>query len=312
MRAVSYSDGKVFTTEVESPQGEGILVNISSAGICGSDLHLLNAGAHSPHVAGHEIAGMTSNGTPVAIEPIISCGSCLSCLNGDYHLCKNDQKGMGMTINGGMAEQILVPEHCLIQLDKRVDLNDACLVEPLAVAMHGFIRTQTKPGHRIAVIGGGAIGLSAVAAAKFIGCEVDLHARYDHQKEAGEKLGAGLLNGWYDRVIDCVGTKETLKLSSQTAKSGSWIVLLGIPLKGIVLPGLKMIMNEIKLFPSIMYGSSSGVKDFEEAAKLLALNPIIGETLITHRFSLEDSEEAFKVAQDKTSKCIKVVFDSKA
>jgi threonine dehydrogenase-like Zn-dependent dehydrogenase len=61
-----------------------------------------------------------------------------------------------------------------------------------------------------------------------------------------------------------------------------------------------------------MYGSSSGVKDFEEAAKLIALNPIIGETLITHRFSLEDSEEAFKVAQDKTSKCIKVVFDSKA
>ena len=55
MRAVSYSEGKVFTTNIEQPKGEGVLVNISSDGICGSDLHLLKDGAHSPHVAGHEI-----------------------------------------------------------------------------------------------------------------------------------------------------------------------------------------------------------------------------------------------------------------
>ena len=55
MRAVFYSEGKVFTTNIEQPKGEGVLVNISSDGICGSDLQLLKAGAHSPHVAGHEI-----------------------------------------------------------------------------------------------------------------------------------------------------------------------------------------------------------------------------------------------------------------
>ena len=312
MRAVSYSEGKVSTTNVEQPEGEGVLVNISSAGICGSDLHLLNAGAHSPHVAGHEIAGITPNGTPVAIEPIISCQLCDNCKSGDYHLCKEDFQGMGMSINGGMAEQIMVPENCLIPLDKKILLKDACLIEPLAVALHGFIRTKTQSTHKVAVIGGGTIGLAAVAAAKFIGCQVDLHARYDHQKEAGNKLGAGLVDGLYDRVIDCVGTKETLGLSARTAKPGSWIVLLGIPMEGILLPGMKIIMNEIKLFPSIMYGASSGVKDFEQAAKLLALNPEIGDAMITHRFSLEDAEEAFRVAQDKSLKSIKVVFDPEA
>ena len=312
MKAVSYSEGKVFTTDIERPKGDGVLVNISSAGICGSDLHLLNAGVHAPHVAGHEIAGLTSNGIPVAIEPIISCQSCDSCKKGDYHLCKEEFYGMGMSINGGMTEQIIVPEHCLVPLDKKIFLKDACLIEPLAVALHGFIRTNTKSNHRVAVIGSGTIGLAAVAAAKFIGCKVDLHARYDHQKEAGEKLGAGSLEGLYDRVFDCVGTKETLNLSVRTAKPGSWVVLLGIPMEGIVLPGLKTIMNEIKLFPSIMYGASSGIKDFEQAAKLLALNPDIGNTMITHRFSLEDSKEAFRVAQDKSSKSIKVVFDPKA
>ena len=311
MKAVSYSEGKVFTTEIEKPKGDGVLVNISSAGICGSDLHLLNAGVHSPHVAGHEIAGLTSNGIPVAIEPIISCQSCDSCKKGDYHLCKEEFYGMGMSINGGMTEQIIVPEHCLVPLDKKIFLKDACLIEPLAVALHGFIRTNTKSNHRVAVIGSGTIGLAVVAAAKFIGCKVDLHARYDHQKEAGEKLGAGSLEGLYDRVFDCVGTKETLNLSVRTAKPGSWVVLLGIPMEGIVLPGLKTIMNEIKLFPSIMYGASFGIKDFEQAAKLLALNPDIGNTMITHRFSLEDSKEAFRVAQDKSSKSIKVVFDPK-
>ena len=247
MKAVSYSDGKVFTSNIDFPSGEGILVDVASAGICGSDLHILNSGAHSPHVAGHEIAGITSNGTHVAIEPIISCRKCTSCESGDYHLCKVDFQGIGMSINGGMAEQILVPEECLIKLDKRVVIEDACLVEPLAVALHGFIRTNTTSSHKIAVIGGGTIGMCAIAAARYIGCEVDLFAKYDHQKEAGSKLGAGILEGLYDRVVDCVGTKETLDLSAKSAKPGSWIVLLGIPLEGITLPGLRVIMNEIKV-----------------------------------------------------------------
>ena len=311
MKAVSYSDGKVCTKNLERPSGEGVLVDVASAGICGSDLHLLNSGAHSPHVAGHEIAGITPNGTHVAIEPIISCRECITCKSGDYHLCKVDFQGMGMSINGGMAEQILVPEECLVRLNKKIPIQDACLVEPLAVALHGFIRTNTKSTHKVAVIGGGTIGMCAIAAAKYIGCEVDLYAKYDHQQEAGNKLGAKVLDGVYDRVVDCVATHETLDLSAQSAKPGSWIILLGIPLAGINLPGLKIIMNEVKIFPSIMYGSTAEVKDFELAAKLLSTAPDIGETIITHRFSLDESEEAFRVAQDKTSNCIKVVFDPK-
>ena len=54
------------------------------------------------------------------------------------------------------------------------------------------------------------------------------------------------------------------------------------------------------------------VKDFEQAAKILFRNPEIGNSLIAHRFSLEDSKEAFDVAQDKNFKCIKEVFDPKA
>jgi len=309
MKAVSYADGKVQTKEIPYPSGEGILVEIASAGICGSDLHLLRGGSHSPHIAGHEISGITENGKHVAIEPVITCGTCIQCRSNDYHLCKNDMKAIGMNTDGGMTEKIIVPEECLIELDPKVPIKDACLVEPLAVAMHGLIKTQVNETHRVAVIGGGTIGLCSIIVAKSLGCKVDLYAKYDHQLEAGISLGAGQLSGSYDRVIDCVGNTETLELSAKSAKPGSWIVLLGIPFEGIHLPGLKVIMNEIKIFPSIMYSSTDGIKDFTKAAKVIAEHPMIGQTIITHRFSLEDSEEAFKVAEDKSYKSIKVVFD---
>ena len=311
MKAVSYADGKVsFHAKAPNPKGDGILVDIASAGICGSDLHLLHSGAHSPHVAGHEIAGLTPNGKHVAIEPIIPCWDCELCHVGDYHICKNESLGIGITSNGGMAEKILVPEHCLFELDKKVPLHDGCLVEPLAVSLHGLIKTKTTEKHKVAVIGGGTIGLCSILAAKYLGCHVDLYAKYDHQMEAGFKLGAGEISGRYDRVVDCVANSQTQELSANTAKPGSWIILLGIPLKGINFPGMKMIMNEIQVFPSIMYSSTDGVRDFSLAAKLISKNTKIGEIIISHRFNLEDAEEAFRIADDKNSGSIKVVFNN--
>ena len=61
-----------------------------------------------------------------------------------------------------------------------------------------------------------------------------------------------------------------------------------------------------------MYGSTAGIKDFEVAAKLISTMRTIGDTVITHRFPLDEAEEAFKVAQDKSSNSIKVVFDPKS
>ena len=79
MKAINYSNRKVFSINTDKPKGEGVLVNISSVGICGTDLHLLESGAHSPHIAGHEISGITSDGQHVSIEPVIRCGECDCC-----------------------------------------------------------------------------------------------------------------------------------------------------------------------------------------------------------------------------------------
>ena len=103
-----------------------------------------------------------------------------------------------------------VPEHCLVSLDKNMDLRNSSLVEPIAVAVHGYKITDTKSKHRVAVVGGGSIGQCAVVTAYSMGCKVDLYARYDHQKEAAEIWGASEPKGEYDRVVDTVGNPEAL------------------------------------------------------------------------------------------------------
>ena len=71
-----------------------------------------------------------------------------------------------------------------------------------------------------------------------------------------------------------------------------------------------MMVKEIRVFPSMVYGVTNGARDIERAAELLTLNSQIGKTLITHRFPLNSAKEAFDVAKDRKSGSIKVVFDT--
>ena len=137
MKAVNYSEGRVNVIDTPKPTGEGILVNISSCGICGTDMDMLNNKGHFSHIAGHEMSGRLTDGTLVAIEPLDYCGGCSECKSGNYNLCSNEKFQMiGLTSNGGMAEQIIVPEHCLVKLDQEIDPTTSCLIEPIAVAVH--------------------------------------------------------------------------------------------------------------------------------------------------------------------------------
>ena len=88
MRAVRCANQTVEVVDLPSPIGEGVRVKIVSAGICGSDLHLLKSHFPLPYTLGHELAGVLDNGQPVAIEPLTPCGHCDRCQRGDYNLCQ--------------------------------------------------------------------------------------------------------------------------------------------------------------------------------------------------------------------------------
>lgn len=310
MRAIYFKDGEVELREVPEPSGEGVRVHVRSIGICGSDLHMLEMKSPLNCVVGHEVAGVLDDGTPVTVEPAMPCGECPICRAGDYNLCPvGAGKSLGVGRDGGMADELRVPERCLVYLPSNVDVRDACVVEPLAVAMHGLRRAGLEAGQRVAVIGGGAIGLCAVAAAKSCNATVGLSARYDHQMAAGKSLGAVEVEGQYDIVVDCAGTEKAVNRAVKLCKPKGNILILGTHWSGLMLQQIPAMMKEITITSSFMYASNGSVRDFDVAAMLLSRHPEIAKALITHRFPLADVKQAFAVARNRKAGAIKVVLE---
>jgi threonine dehydrogenase-like Zn-dependent dehydrogenase len=311
VRAVRASGGAVRVVVVPAPAGPGVRVRIRSAGICGSDLHLLAAGFPIPGTLGHEMAGVTDDGTPVAVEPIVPCGACAFCADGDTELCeRGPAMVLGTAQDGGMADELRVPARCLVRLPAGLEPRDACLVEPLAVALHGLRRAALRAGEQVVVVGGGAIGLLAAAAARAAGAEVGLVARHDAQRAAGARLGAGEAREGATLVIEAAGTKDALARAVELCRPGGRLLLLATYWAGLELPGFALCMKEVSVIPASMYGcAAGGGRDIDAAAALLGAHPEIAPALITHRFPLDAAPEAFRTAADRRAGAIKVVLE---
>jgi 2-desacetyl-2-hydroxyethyl bacteriochlorophyllide A dehydrogenase len=310
MKAVRVVEGTARVTEVAEPAGDGVVVAIRSAGICGSDLHMIEKGYPLGGTLGHEMAGVLADGTAVAVEPLAACGECEACRRGDKQLCRRGPAMiLGIGRDGGMAERVLVPPEALVRLPVGVPLPDASLVEPLAVAVHGFRRGGVKLGQRVAVVGGGTIGLCAVAVARAFGARVALVARHDHQRAAGERLGATEASGTYAVVVDAAGTASALKRAVELATPGGKLVLLASYWNGLALPGIPLCLKEIDVHPASLYGRAGDSRDLDVAARILAENAEVARSLITHRLPLDAAPEAFRIAADRSAGAIKVVLE---
>ncbi len=308
MRAVYFDEGKVELREIQELPDKGKRVQVRSTGICGSDLHLLEMRYPIPCIVGHELAGVLDDGTPVAVEPAIPCDACDYCRTGEYNLCQRGAT-LGVDRNGGMADEIIVPERCLVYLPSNVDVKDACLIEPLAVAVHGIRKAGVNGNRRVAVIGGGTVGLCAVAVVGSSGAEVGLAARYGLQKETGDLLGAKEIEGLYDIVVECAGTESAMNQAVDLCRPGGTILMLGTYWAGLSFPQLTAMMKELTIVNSYTYGASGVGSDFDIAATLLSKNPKIANALITHRFPMEEVNQAFSVARDRKAGAIKVVLE---
>jgi len=310
MKAIRASNGEVEVVEVAAPSGDGVRVRVRSVGICGSDLHLLESGFPLAGIMGHEIAGETSDGTAVAIEPIVPCGGCDGCRRGDYNLCS---EGAGIFIgtgrDGGMAEEMLVPERCLVPLPGVIPVADACVIEPLAVALHAVRRARMKAGERAVVVGGGTIGLCTVASAVAAGATVALASRYDQQRAVGERLGAEEPTEGYDLCFEASGSVDGFARAVELCRPGGRVVLVGTFWHGCDMPAMDLCMKEVDVLPSSAYAGAGAVRDIDVATALLAREPEIARSLITHRFPLEAASEAFRTAARRSEGAIKVVLE---
>jgi threonine dehydrogenase-like Zn-dependent dehydrogenase len=316
MIAVQFQEGEVVVGDVPAPGGDDVRVRVRACGICGSDIAMLDAGFPMAGIPGHEIAGELDDGTPVAIEPLAPCGGCRFCREGNYQVCVSGTEMIyGVGRNGGMAEELRVPARCLVPLPRGLDARTGFLVEPLAVAVHGLRRARLDGASRVLVVGGGPIGLCAVAAVTSARAEVDLVARHPAQVESGRRLGAEVVDadavagGDYDVVIDCAGTESATATACESLRPNGTLVMLASSWDSIVLPGLTIAAKELEMTVSSMYGRGGTMRDVEAAAAILGEREEIGEALISHRFALSDAVAAFETARDRRAGAIKVVLE---
>jgi 2-desacetyl-2-hydroxyethyl bacteriochlorophyllide A dehydrogenase len=248
----------------------------------------------------------------VAVEAAFGCMTCAQCRRGDYNLCARiAETGLGLAVDGGMSQWFRAPAERLVDLPPGLDVADASLVEPASVAWHGLRSGNVGPETRVAVVGGGAIGLLAVAGARAIGApEVALEARHDAQIAAGGRLGATTTDdGLYDVVVEAAGSPSALARAVDLAAPGGCVVLIGVHTAGFAPPFLPLLLKEVRLVPAIAYGRHAHGHDMAEAAAMLAADPEVAATLVTHRFPLEEAPRAFAAAADRAAGAIKVVID---
>lgn len=337
----AFFDGKgklaVRQIEVPSPGPGEVLIDVKASGVCGSDLHQFAGRWQRPEFApGHEVAGViTAIGAEVAdvqpgdrvcVEPFTYCGSCRYCLAGRYFQCP-EMGFLTLTAHGGFAESLLAPSYALYRLPDTVSLEAGALAEPLAVAVHAARLAGISGADGVLVLGAGTIGLMCVAAARHLGSHgVYITARHAHQAEAALALGAaGILSTeteelrrqieqHFDRgpevVMEAVGSAaRTFQQAIEVAGKLGRVALMGgntEPMDGINLE--PVIMKELTIYGSGCYGQIGTRKDFEITLEILESRPEAFEKLITHRFALEEIQEAFETAADKArTKAIKVM-----
>jgi threonine dehydrogenase-like Zn-dependent dehydrogenase len=285
-----------------------VRVRVRSCGICASDLHL--AQWNLPVTLGHEFAGVLDDGTAVAVQPNAWCGECDRCLAGATQLCRvGGDRLHGVSVDGGLADEVVVDRRCLVPLASGVDPVVGALVEPLAVGTHAAGRVAVDPGDRVLVIGGGSIGLATVAALDARGIDVDLVARHPHQRASGELLGAGArLADEYGAVVDAAGTQSSLDDAITRVRPGGTVVVVATYWDPVTI-GAGLLTKEVRIVPSAMYGHEHGASEFDAAAALLAARREVVDALVHHRFGLDDAPEAFRVAGDRAAGAIKVLLE---
>jgi threonine dehydrogenase-like Zn-dependent dehydrogenase len=308
MRAVTSSQGSVNLVDINEPEGPGELITVTSSGICGSDLHLIKMGL-SGIVLGHEFGGYTSTGQLVAVRPTGECGTCLQCVRGVPHTCRDAAGSLhGTSIHGGLAERVRVDASRLIAVPDGTDAASLALVEPLAVVIHGINRVALAPGMKVLIVGAGSIGLLTAAVLVIRGVTVHILCRHDHQIAAADSLGAHVISepdSDYDFSFDAVCTQQSFDTCVTATRPRGSIVEFGMIWSPLSLNNTIM-LKEISIVPSIFYSHDHLQNDFEDAVHLLHNHSHITDAVVTHRFALSDAVHAFDVASDKKSGAIKV------
>lgn len=295
---------EVAEIPVPAPQDDEVLIRVSASGICGTDIHILRGeymGGY-PVIPGHEFAGTIVQtgkavtrfqvGERVAVEPNIPCDNCPECLHNRQNFCRNWQ-AVGVTLPGGMAEYVAVPEKQVF-LTGDLPFEQAAFVEPLSCVLHGLEKLALRPGDTVAILGAGPIGIQLLRAARLQGVtSINVAernpARLDFARQSGadESLSGldELRADFYDAVIDATGAPAVMRRCIDFARPGGKVLWFGVPAAG-----QELSFEPFKVFRKglAIYGSFTSLRNSYQAVDLLRSGRLPVGDIISHRLPLEE------------------------
>jgi Zn-dependent alcohol dehydrogenase len=352
---------KVQELDLANPRAGEVLVRLGASGVCRSDYNAVDGttGTPWPVVLGHEGAGVVEAigegvtrvavGDHVALSWTPSCGDCTECLRDLPQLCSTIWPVMGAgglmdetsrLSRGGetvyhycflstFAEACVVHERSCIPILRDVPFDVASLVGCAVTTGVGAVwnTAGVRPGDRVAVIGCGGVGLSALMAAVAVGAEpviaVDTApGKLETAKELGAAAGvvwAGTAEetaeairdasgGGVDYAIEATGRGEAMLTAVLATRGRGAAVLIGIPRADTVvpLPALTIPRMERRVLGSI-YGSARPERDFPKILDVYLSGRLPLDRLVSHRLPLEDVDHAFALMN--SGEALRVVLD---
>ena len=347
-RAAVFNGPRSITMErlplAQSNDGSAIL-KILSCAVCGYDVRVYNEGhrkVHPPIILGHEICAETmhpisnlregnliSEGTRVAISPLVPCLKCYYCASERYNLCNNLQE-IGSSVNGGFAEYIKIPLNNIIidgivPIPDNITNEEAALIEPLACCLNAHLRFQSSHTDRSIIIGDGPIGLIHLQISKLYGMKTIVIGRIDYRMDQAKQLGADMVllnsniedsvrsiidstnNVGANMIIVATSNPDALDLALRIASKDSIISLFaGMPKTKILsLDPNWLHYNEISISGSF---SSTPIL-MRKAISMVSESKINLKKIISYTYRLKNIEDAF-LATEKYSSFRSIIHPS--
>lgn len=309
-----------------------VLLRVKRVGVCGTDLHIFSGSQpylEYPRVMGHELSGLVEQapedsplkaGDPVFVMPYLSCGQCVACRAGRTNCCVKLQV-LGVHRDGAFTEYLCVPE-AFVHKAEGITLDQAAMVEFLAIGAHAVRRAQVRAGQRVLVVGNGPIGIAALLFSRLRGATVvALDTRPERVAFCVRHLGAhaGVVIGeddeaqlstlsggdFFDVVFDATGNAQAMERGFRFVAHGGTYVLISVVRGDITFSDPEFHKRETTLLGS----RNATMEDFETVLQAMRRGQIPDAALNTHRLALASVPAEFPRLLDPAQVVIKAIVE---
>ncbi len=308
-------DLRIEDRPVPTPGPGDVLVEIAAVGICGSDMHYFEHGRIGPYVVsapmivGHESAGtIVAAGTGVdaervgelvALEPGVPCGRCAQCRRGDYNLCPFVSFFATPPVDGSISRFVTIEAGFAHPAPPGLSAEQAAMAEPVSVGIWAARKVGLTGGDRVLVTGAGPVGLLAAQVARALGAQVPVitdtsPARLEHAARLGlrtARAGAAL-DEEFDVLLECSGAQPALTAGLRSLAPRGRAALVGMGSDTVSLEVPLVQGRELTVTGVFRYAHT-----YPFALQLISSGAVDVDSVITHRFALEDTEGALTVAR---------------